>query len=97
MISKEVKYLSAFETCDYFIDLGIHIAYYRKRVGLKQQELADRLHIDRTYLSRIESPNQNQHLSFELFFNICMILDIPPQCFFEPFPKPGSKKYRSRK
>lgn len=92
MLSKEVKYLIAFETCDYFVDLGIHIAYYRKKAGFKQQELADRLHIDNTYLSRIESPNQNQHLSFELFFSICKILDVPPKCFFESLPKPNSKK-----
>lgn len=56
MLSKEEKYLTTFEICDYFVDLGTHIAYYRKKVGFKQQELADRLHIDRTYLSRIESP-----------------------------------------
>lgn len=91
MLSKEEKYLIAFETCDYFVDLGTHIAYYRKKAGFKQHELADRLHIDQTYLSRIESPNQNQHLSFELFFKICKILDVPPKCFFEPFPKANTK------
>ncbi len=91
MLSKEEKYLTTFETCDYFVDLGTHIAYYRKKVGFKQQELADKLHIDRTYLSRIESPGQNQHLSFELFFNICRILDVPPKYFFEPFPKANAK------
>lgn len=76
MLSKEKKYLTTFENCDYFVDSGTHIAYYRKKAGIKQQEFTDRLHIDRTYLSRIESPSQNQHLSFELFFNICRILDI---------------------
>lgn len=92
MLSKEEKLLITFETCDYFVDLGIHISYYRKKVGFTQKELADKLHIDRTYLSRIESPSQNQHLSFELFFKICRILNVPPRCFFEPFPNPGSKK-----
>lgn len=97
MLSKESKYLITFETCDYFVDLGIHIAYYRKKMGFTQQELADKLHIHRTYLSRIESPGQNQHLSFELFFSICRILNVPPKCFFEPFTKPGSESNRNDK
>ena len=91
MLSKEERYLVSFENCDYFLDLGVHIAFYRKRAGLTQQRLADKLHIERTYLSRIESPGQNQHFSFELFFTICRILDVPPKCFFEPFPSPDSQ------
>ena len=91
MLSKEERYLINFENCDYFLDLGVHIAFYRKRAGLTQQKLADKLHIKRTYLSRIESPNQNQHFSFELFFSICRILNVPPKRFFEPFPGLDSK------
>lgn len=91
MISKQQKYLVAFENCDYFLELGVHIAFYRKKAGLTQQKLADKLYITRAYLSRIESPNICQHFSFELFFSICRILDVPPKCFFEPFPNPNSK------
>lgn len=92
MVTKQEKYIVLFENCDYFLDLGLHVAFYRKRAGLTQQKLADKLHITRSYLSRIESPNQNQHFSFELFFSICRILNVPPRRFFEPFPNLDSKK-----
>lgn len=58
MLTKQEKYLITFENCDFFVDLGIHIAYFRKKAGLTQQKLADILHIKRTYLSRIESPTR---------------------------------------
>ncbi|MCI8507285.1 MAG: helix-turn-helix domain-containing protein [Lachnospiraceae bacterium] len=87
MLTKQEKYLITFENCDYYIDLGIHIAYFRKKAGFTQQRLADELHVHRTYLSRIESPNQNAHISFDRFFMICRILNVPPKCFFEPLPE----------
>ena len=91
MLSKHERYLVRFENCDYFVELGLHIAFYRKRAGLTQQELADKLCVSRSYVSRIESPNRNQHFSFELFFNICRILDVEPEYFFAPLPGPESK------
>ena len=81
MKSKKQKYIEVFENCDYFVDLGLHIAYYHRRAGMTQQRLADELKITRPYLSRIESINRNQHFSFELFFNICRILDVEPEYF----------------
>ena len=91
MKSKKHKYITHFETCDNFVDLGLHIAYYRRQAGLTQQKLADMLGIGRSYLSRIESINQNQHFSFELFFSICRVLDVEPKYFFMPLSGPGSK------
>lgn len=92
MKSKKQKYIDVFENCDNFVDLGLHVAYYRKKAGLTQQRLADKLHIDRTYLCRIESINQNQHFSFELLFSICRILNVEPRYFFIPLPDAGSKQ-----
>lgn len=79
---KEHKHVENFNSNNDFVQLGLHIAYYRKKAGMTQQELADQLRIGRSYLSRIESPNQHQHFSFELFFSICRILDIEPKYFF---------------
>ncbi len=78
----------SFENRDYFVELGEHIAFYRKRANITQAELAKRLHISRSYLSRIENSNISQSFSFELFFNISRELKIPPRYFFEPFPTP---------
>lgn len=76
----------SFENVDYYIDLGEHIAYYRRKANISQTELARQLNITRSYLSRVESMNHTQTISFELFFNICRILDVEPKYFFEPLP-----------
>lgn len=86
MKSTEQKYIEVFENCDSFVDLGLHIAYYRKKADMSQPYLADRLGISRSYLSRIESVNRNQHFSFDLFFNICRVLEVEPKYFFMPLP-----------
>ena len=91
MQSKEQKYLTIFENCDNFVALGWHIAYYRKRAGLTQLKLSEKVNVSRSYLGRIEAAGMNQRFSFELFFNICRTLDVPPEYFFKPLPGPGSK------
>ena len=92
MKSKKQKYIDVFENCDNFVDLGLHVAYYRKKAGMTQQCLADKLKISRSYLSRIESINRNQHFSFELLFSICKILNVEPRYFFIPLSDAGSKQ-----
>lgn len=87
----------AFENRDYYVDLGEHISYYRKRANLTQQNLADRVNISRSYLSRIENTNYSQPFSLELLFNISRELDIPLQYFFKPFPAPKQEKTTSVK
>ena len=82
----------AFENRDYYVDLGEHISYYRKRANLTQQALADRVNITRSYLSRIENTNYSQPFSLELLFNISRELDIPLHYFFKPFPAPTEEK-----
>lgn len=90
MEQEKQKHIEDFDSNSDFVDLGLHIAYYRRRAGVTQQELADQLGVGWSYLSRIESPNQYQHFSFELFFSICRILYIEPKYFFIPLPGPGS-------
>lgn len=87
----------AFENRDFYVDLGEHISFYRKRASMTQQELAERINVSRSYLSRIENTNNSQSFSLELLFNISRELDVPPRYFFEPFPTPGKQKKKSRK
>lgn len=82
----------AFENRDYYVALGEHISFYRKRAGITQAELAHRVDITRSYLSRIENTNISQSFSLELLFNISRELKVPPKYFFEPFPTPRKKK-----
>ena len=87
-----VEYTSnypSFENRDYYVDLGEHIAFYRKRANITQAQLASRVHVTRSYLSRIENSNTSQSFSLELLFNISRELKVPPRYFFEPFPTPA--------
>lgn len=86
----------AFENRDYYVELGEHISFYRKRANITQAELAERIHISRSYLSRIENSNISQSFSLELLFNISRELNVPPQYFFEPFPAPGESERHSK-
>lgn len=87
-----VEYTSnypSFENRDYYVDLGEHIAFYRKRANITQAQLASRVHVTRSYLSRIENSNTSQSFSLELLFNISRELKVPLRYFFEPFPTPA--------
>lgn len=85
----------AFENRDYYVELGEHIAFYRKRAGLTQAELAEQIHVSRSYLSRIENSNISQSFSLELLFNVSRQLNVPPRFFFEPFPMPDRRRRTS--
>lgn len=55
----------------------IRIKMYRGKVGLTQQELADKVGIDRPYLSLIESRN-NSKISETLLEKIAKVLNCTP-------------------
>jgi len=75
-----------FENIDYFLDLGNHIAYYRRKKGYTQKALAKRVGISASYLSKIESENQTISFSVNTFFSICRELDTDPERMFKPLP-----------
>lgn len=87
----------AFENRDFYVELGEHISFYRKRAKITQAELARRVNISRSYLSRIENSNTSQSFSLELLFNISRELDIPPRYFFDPFPTSANEKTVKKK
>ncbi|MGN0379016.1 MAG: helix-turn-helix transcriptional regulator [Butyrivibrio sp.] len=61
--------------------LGLNIAYYRKEHGLSQMQLADRIDISRTHMSRIE--NNDCAVSLDVIFRIASALDIPVAKLFD--------------
>ena len=65
------------ENRDKYIELGLNIAYYRKRAGMTQEQLAEKADISRSYLGEIEAPNMVRTLSLEVLFNIANALNIP--------------------
>lgn len=59
-------------------EIGKLIKYYRQQKGLSQQELADKISISISYLTKIEAPNCDKSFSLEVVFEIADALDIQP-------------------
>ncbi len=56
--------------------IGLRIAYFRKLKNMTQVELADRLHINKNYLSHIESGSANKAVSLPLLIKIARALEV---------------------
>ena len=61
--------------------LGLNIAYYRKERGLSQMQLAERINISRTHMSRIETADCA--VSLDVIFDICDALNVNPSKLFD--------------
>lgn len=68
----------AFENKDYYIEVGLNIAFYRKRVGMTQDNLAEKAGLSRSHLSAIEAPNIIRPFSMEALFNTARALNVEP-------------------
>lgn len=73
----------ALENRDKYIALGLNIAYYRKRDGMTQDQLAEKAGLSRSYLGEIEAPNMITTLSLEVLFNLASALKISPSRLLE--------------
>jgi len=56
--------------------IGIKIAECRTKQGLTQQQLADKVGISKSYLSKIESPSTIKPFSLDVLFSIAEALDV---------------------
>lgn len=59
-----------------YIEIGYNISYFRKHLGLTQEQLAEKLNISRQHLGAIEAPNIVRPISLELLFNIADVLQV---------------------
>ena len=64
-----------------YTKLGLNIAYYRKLHKLSQMQLAEKVDISRTHMSRIE--NCDCAVSLDVIFDISKALNTPVHKFFE--------------
>lgn len=69
---------STFNNDERYRDLGCAIAYYRKRRGLTQEELAERIGISRQHMGGHRGPHMLRAISLEVVFNIATVLEIEP-------------------
>lgn len=61
---------------EYYIKIGLNIAYYRKLHGMTQLQLAETVNISRTHLSNIEAPNVQTSVSLDTLFDIAEALNV---------------------
>lgn len=59
-------------------EIGLKIAYYRKKCGYTQIELAVKSGISANYLGKIERGNAGKSYSMDTLFQIAKALDIDP-------------------
>lgn len=67
-----------FENRDLYLEIGLNISFYRKKRGLTQDELAEKVDISRSHLSAIEAPNITRVFSLDVLFDIARALEIEP-------------------
>ena len=57
--------------------IGLRIAYFRKMRNLTQADLADKVHINKNYLSHIESGSANKIISLPLLIDLVVSGKLP--------------------
>ena len=62
----------------FYRQIGAKIAYYRTLYGLDQNQLADKVHISQSTLSRIERGKYVENISISLLLEIAEGLEIDP-------------------
>lgn len=70
------------ESIKYYEELSYNIAYYRKRAGMTQEDLAEKIDISRSHLSAIEAPNIIKPFSLEILFQIATAPEVEPYDLF---------------
>lgn len=76
-----------FDNTERYRDLGCAIAYYRKRQGLTQEQLAEMVGISRQHMGAIEAPNMVRAISLDVLFNIATSLHIEPYILLKFAPE----------
>ena len=56
--------------------IGLRIAYFRKLRNMTQADLAEKVHINKNYLSHIESGSAHKVMSLPLLIRISKALDV---------------------
>ena len=68
-------------------DLGYAIAYYRKRKGMTQEQVAEQIGISRQHIGAIEAPNMVRAVSMDVLFSIAAVLEIEPYMLLKFSPE----------
>lgn len=61
-----------------YIKIGLKVSYYRKLKSLTQEQLAEIMGCDVSFIGQIEAPNIYKSISLDTLFRIANALQIPP-------------------
>ena len=73
----------SFENRDKHIEFGLNVAFYRKRAGMTQEQLAEKIGISRAYMGEIEATNMLTNVTLEIIFNLAKALNLSPSKLLE--------------
>jgi len=68
---------------DKYLQLGLNIAYYRKKKKMTQEQLAELIEVSRTHISNIEATQMDKSLSLDVLFDIADALGVEVGALFE--------------
>ncbi len=71
------------EFSENYINIGLKVSYFRKRSGLTQEQLAEKMGVGTSFIGQIEAPNILKTISLDTLFRIAKTLDVPPHKFLE--------------
>ena len=68
---------------DRYITLGLKIAYYRKKRGYTQENLAEKVGISLNFLAQVEGTGTIRGISLETLFKMADVLQVAPSKLLE--------------
>ena len=71
------------EFSEKYITLGLKIAYYRKKAGLTQENLAERTGKSVNFIAQVEGTGIVRGVSLETLFKIAQVLNVAPSKLLE--------------
>jgi len=64
-----------------FEQIGAKVAYYRRLTGFSQEELSNKIHVNKSVLSRIERGKYNDNIPLILLFDIADVMQVDVATF----------------
>ena len=71
------------EYAERYITLGLKIAYYRKKRGYTQENLAEKVGISLNFLAQVEGTGTIRGISLETLFKMADVLQVAPSKLLE--------------
>ena len=66
---------------DKYRRIGLKISYFRECKGITQEQLAEKISKDTSFIGAVEAPNVNRAVSLDTLFDISEVLEVPPYKF----------------